>query len=233
MSNEQFQGFGSGAQQFFKELSSHNDKQWFTANKTRYETEVLEPAALFVLALGARLQTSYPEINFGTQRNGSGSIMRINRDIRFSNDKRPYKENLGLVFWIGEGKKVELPCFYFHLDAEHIFFYGGQHMFPKDVLQRYREAVDDTSRGTKLTTILATLEKIGLPVIEEPAYKRVPRGYASDHPRASLLRLGGVGVSSVISEQDATSAELIDLCTEYARKMQPLIEWLHPVNENE
>ena len=58
--------------------------------------------------------------------------------MRFSPDKSPYKQNLGIVFWIGSGKKVELPLFYLHVEADRAFFYGGQHVFPKAVLERYR-----------------------------------------------------------------------------------------------
>lgn len=230
MSIEGFTGFGDGAQEFFQELKEHNSKEWFHANKRRYEEEVLEPAADFVLDLGPRLKEPYPDINFGTQRNGSGSIMRINRDIRFSPDKRPYKENLGIVFWIGGGKKVELPCFYFHLDSKEIFFYGGQHMFPKDVLERYREAVDDEHRGTELENILAGLDTGGFKRMEEPEYKRVPRGFPADHPREELLRLKGLGVSIDIAGKDALSGRLVEVCADFSREVKPLLDWILRLN---
>jgi uncharacterized protein (TIGR02453 family) len=233
MEGASFSGFGSGARTFFKELSQNNHKDWFHANKHSFEKEIMEPAAAFVLELGLRLKAIYKGINYGTQRNGSGSIMRINRDIRFSPDKRPYKENVGLVFWIGEGKKVELPCFYFHMDAERTFFYGGQHMFPKDILDRYRQAVDDVKRGEELETILIDLDNQSLPLLEEPEYKRVPRGYPADHSRADLLRLKGLGVSAEISQTDACTPNLVELCLDYAEKMKPLIDWLRVLNENQ
>lgn len=222
------------------DLSRNNRKEWFHANKSLYEEELLGPAAAFVLALGPKLKETFPDVSFGTQRNGSGSIMRINRDIRFSPDKRPYKEHLGLVFWIhpGEGedagkvkrKKVELPCFYFHFAPERIFFYGGQHMFPKDILERYRTAVADEGRGPELEKILETLAGQGLPLMEEPVYKRTPRGYPADHPRGELLRLGGVGVATNISPGEAESPQLIESCAKRAGRMKTLIDWLCDIN---
>lgn len=225
-----FSGFVKGTQTFLKDLGKHNNKEWFHKNKTRYEEDLLGPAQDFVMALGGELKTLYRDINFGTQRNGSGSIMRINRDIRFSPDKRPYKENIGLVFWIGEGKKVELPCFYFHLEGDKGFFYGGQHMFPKEVLEQYRNAVDDDKKGPKIEKILESLAAEGFPLMEEPEYKRVPRGYSADHPREELLRLKGLGVSRPISWKEAASPELLTLCLHMAEKAKPLINWLKPIN---
>lgn len=229
MSAEQFTGFGKPTRAFLADLSRNNNKPWFTEHRTRYEDDLLSPATGFVLELGPRLKKIYPHINYGTQKNGTGSIMRIYRDVRFSKDKRPYKENLGVIFWIGEGKKVELPCFYFHLDAGKSFFYGGRHMFPKDVLETYRSAVADDASGTELEEILSSLEKQGLPLMEEPAYKRVPRGYPADHPRELLLRLGGLGVSMDITPEAAAAPDLVESCAGAAAKMKPLLDWLEKI----
>lgn len=227
---EEFQGFGEGAQQFFKNLAHNNTKEWFKAHEERYDAEVREPALAFIRALGPRLAESYPAIRFGTQRNGAGSLMRIHRDVRFSSDKRPYKENLGIIFWLGEGKKVERPCFYFHVDAGRAFFYGGQHMFPKEVLGRYREAVDDAKRGPELEGILADLDRAGLPLMEEPAYKRVPRGFDREHSREHLMRLAGLGVGVDLESAALHRADLVERCAEYAERVRPLQEWLDRIN---
>ena len=228
--NDVFEGFGTGAQQFFAELAHSNTKEWFKAHEERYDAEIREPALAFIRALGPWLAEKYPTIGFGTQRNGSGSLMRIHRDVRFSPDKRPYKENLGVIFWLGEGKKVERPCFYFHMDAGRVFFYGGQHMFPKEVLGRYREAVDHAERGPDLEEILGDLDGGGLPLMEEPAYKRVPRGYDREHPREHLMRLAGLGVGADLEAAALQRADLVERCAEYAERMRPLHEWLGRIN---
>lgn len=226
MDEKQFQGFGKKAIQFFIDLSENNNREWFQENKHIYDKEILHPAELFVSALGQKLKKIYPQINYGTQKNGTGSIMRIYRDVRFSKDKRPFKENLGIVFWLGEGKKVEVPGFYFHIDLDNIFFYGGQHIFPKNILSNYRESMNKEETGKELLKVFEKLKKTGLPLMEEPAYKRVPQGYDSDHGREFYLRLGGIGVSSNIAVKEIWQASLVDLCLDYAKKMKPLMEWI-------
>lgn len=222
----QFNGFPPALITFLKDLSAHNNKSWFAENRDRYEADYLEPAETFVLAFGEELRKLYPKINYGTQRNGSGSIMRIYRDVRFSPDKRPLKENLGLVFWSGEGKKVELPCFYFHVETGEAFLYAGQHIFPKNVLERYREAVDDEVSGKELEAVLQDLEKKDLKVLEEPEYKRVPRGFDFDHPREKLLRYKGLGVSIPLTPAELASPGLIDRCIGFAGEAKPFMGWL-------
>lgn len=233
MAHTTFQGFGTGARQFFAELQENNNREWFERNRERYERHVLKPAEVFVRDLGSRLADGYPGINYGTKRNGTESLMRIYRDVRFSRDKRPYKENLGIVFWMGPGKKVEEPGFYFHLDATGAFFYGGRHMFPKAALERYRRAVDQPQAGSELSAILQELKEDGLALMEEPAYKRVPQGYAKDHPREGLLRLGGVGVSSEVTDAELSGPHLVGLCLDYANRVRPLIRWLLQIDGRE
>lgn len=142
-----FNGFGTHGQEYFRKLKLNNSRGWFEERRTEYEAALRDPAEAFIAELGDRLSRLYPAIRFDTRRNGAGSLMRINRDIRFSPDKRPYKENLGIIFWLGEGKKVETPAYYFHIDADQCFFYGGQHVFPKETLSRYRAAVADDVPG--------------------------------------------------------------------------------------
>jgi uncharacterized protein (TIGR02453 family) len=226
----EFNGFGRGSQKFFADLAANNTRAWFPQNQERYEREILAPAAAFVQALGPRLAKIYPSLHFGTARNGSESIMRIHRDVRFSADKSPYKLNLGVVFWIGSGKKVELPCLYLGIEADSAFFYGGQHTFPGPVLQGFRAAVDDDTEGTALVKTLKSLEKKGLRVLEEPAYKKVPTGYPADHPRALLLRHDGIGVSRSLGASELRSPGLVDLCAGFAATVRPLLDWLSALN---
>lgn len=228
--NGSFSGFGAEAQRFFFELSGNNSKAWFQENRGRYDSEILLPAERFVSSLGPELAALVPDVAFDTRRNGAGSVMRIHRDVRFSPDKSPYKLNLGVIFWVGEGRKVELPGFYFHLDATGAFFYGGQHGIPKDALERYRAAVDAEKSGTRLQEILGDLERAGLPLMEEPHYKRVPRGYPADHPRAHLLRYAGIGVGTQIASDLITSPDLVGVCLDHARRIVPLVEWFSEMN---
>jgi uncharacterized protein (DUF2461 family) len=99
-------------------------------------------------------------------------------------------------------------------------------MFPKPVLERYRQEVDDATTGTALVKALQGLERGSHRIFEEPAYKRVPQGYAKDHPRAELLRYAGIGAGTAVPTAALTSAELVGLCAGLASKLRPLLDWL-------
>jgi uncharacterized protein (TIGR02453 family) len=221
-----FMGLGTGIQRFYRDLAAHNERQWFTANQERYENEVLMPALSLVAELGPRFEAVFPDIHYGLERNGSGSVMRIHRDVRFSPDKRPYKENLGVVFWLGEGKKVERPCLYLNVEKDSAFLYAGRHRFPKGEVGSYRAAVADPTTGTALERILSRLAKAGLAVLEEAAYKKVPRDFPSDHPRERLLRHDGLGVFRPLTAEGLASPGLPGDFVAFAKKAKPLLDWL-------
>lgn len=221
-----FKGFGSETLAFLYELSQNNNKTWFADNKERYASDVLAPAEAFVMSLGPLLAREYPSIQFDTRRNGAGSVMRIHRDLRFSTDRRPYKENLGIIFPLLPGKKVEAPIFYFHIEAGQAFFYGGQHVFNPEILERFRKAVDHHKTGPVLEKVLGTLADRGLRLMEEPRYKRVPRSYPADHPRAGLLCLAALGVGLDFGLDELGSPELIENCYKAAGYMKELMAWL-------
>ena len=109
MSN-QFNGFLAAGLQFLADLEVNNEKEWFEAHKDVYQSQLLEPATNFITAVGERLQSISNQIRYDTRTNGSGSLMRIYRDTRFSKDKTPYKTAVSGMWWQGEGKKMENPA---------------------------------------------------------------------------------------------------------------------------
>lgn len=221
-----FNGFSAEGIQFLTDLAHNNDRDWFNPRKDVFKREVQAPALAFVEALGARLKSISPVITFDTRANGSGSMMRIYRDVRFSKDKRPYKTNIGIVFWEGSGKKTEVPSFYFHLQPGNAWMAGGLYRFPRPSLERYRQAVDDDEAGPDLLKGVAAVQDAGLRV-EGEQYVRVPRGFAKDHPRADWLRYKGLtAISPPIDDEVVCSAELVDLCFEYCLDIAPLHRWL-------
>ncbi len=222
-----FDGFPRDAITFFEEIAIFNAKEWFEENRTRFQESVQQPAQAFVEALGERLQTLSPGIQYGTSLNGAGSIMRIYRDVRFSKDKTPYKTNLGISWWEGPGKKMEEPGYFFNLDGSGAWFAGGMYIFPKETLAIYRKTVDYPKRGTALTAALTVAETAGLRIDGSGEYSRVPTGYDKDHPRGDLLKKKGiVAVSPGIPLDVITSPALVDLCVEYAKAILPLHQWL-------
>jgi len=228
--SEKFNGFPR-ATGFFRTLEHNNNREWFNAHKQNYLEAVEAPAQSFVEALGARLKSIYPKIN-AVPGGVSGSVMRIYRDVRFSKDKSPYKTNLGIVFWEGDGKKTDCPGFYFHLDKDGSAFYFGQYFFPPSVLPAYREAVDNSKFGPELEKILAAVAKVGDYKSAGEEYKRVPSEYSADHKRADLLRRKGVMFRAPdFPAEVVASPKLVDACFEQAKIALPLHKWLVKLNQ--
>ena len=100
--------------EFMADLAANNDREWFAANKERYEAEVLEPALAFIEDFSYRLREISPNFVADPRRTG-GSLFRIYRDVRFSKDKSPYKTHAGAHFPAG-GKGVRGPGYYFHIE---------------------------------------------------------------------------------------------------------------------
>jgi uncharacterized protein (TIGR02453 family) len=227
-----FSGFPKEGLEFLEGLAHNNDRQWFEAHKGDYRSYVLEPAQAFVVALGERLKLLAPEIAYDTRTNGSGSIMRIHRDLRFSRDKTPYHTSLRVVFWQGAGKKTDNPGFFFGMDARGAALYGGMHDFPRPVLATYQEAVADDTLGAELEAALEPLRGAGVYEMGGDQYKRVPAGYAPDHARADLLRYKGLYARSPrIEPALLTAPELVEVCFEHCRVMAPLFGWLVQVRQ--
>ena len=222
-----FTGFPEEGLQFLHDLAANNNRDWFEANREHYQTTLLEPAVAFVAALGEKLQTISGNIHYDTRTNGSGSLMRIYRDTRFSRDKTPYKTNISGMFWEGADKKTEAPAFGFQLQADNMGLMAGIFGFSKEMLQAYRAAVADGQRGAALEQALDSVRNAGEYQIHGEHYKRVPRGYDPDHPRAQLLKYNGLYVHPpVIEAAYLTSADLVDRCFEQFRQMAPVQQWL-------
>ena len=177
-----FAGFPQEGLAFLTELGS-KDKTWFNANRKAYEEHVVQPTKAFVVAVGEQLAAGIaPAITAEPKTNGS--IAPINNDLRFSPDKPPYKDHLLLRFWEGANKKTA-PTLFIRITEADVGFAAGA-MLPD--LDRWRALVDADKTGAALAAALAGLSKgRQLDVVGE-GYKRVPKPFADDHPRADLLR---------------------------------------------
>ena len=162
-----FRGWPEEFQRFFIGLELDNSKRYFDANRETYETAVKAP----MVALIDSLAGDY----------GEGKVFRANRDIRFSNDKSPYKTNIAATAGMsGHGG-------YISLDARGLTVAAGRYELTALQLAKYRKRVAADSTGAQLAAIVAKLEKAGYGIGGE-ALKRVPAGLPQDHPRARLLR---------------------------------------------
>jgi uncharacterized protein (TIGR02453 family) len=230
MTTNPFNGYPQESLQFFADLAANNNKLWFEAHKPNYENYVLSPARDFVVAMGQRLVELSPNVVADPRVNKS--IFRIHRDIRFSKDKTPYKKHLALWFPAGAGGgKFENPGYYFHMEPGNVMLGVGLHSFSKPLLKAYRDAVIHPELGPELADITADVLKKGYGVGSQ-TYKRVPRGYDSDHPYAELLRYSGLtaGVDLGIPPELHT-AGLVDFCYQKFVDMAPIVHWLQRMKE--
>jgi len=222
-----FAGFPAAGTQFLRELALNNNKPWFEANKKRYLQDVQAPALELVTTLGERLQTQFPEIRYDTRTNGSGSLMRIHRDVRFSADKSPYKTNVAMMFNAGANKKMEGPGFGLQITPEQVEMMTGVFTFSKAMLARYREYVQIDKRGAALDSAAAQVRAAGAYTIGGETYKRVPTGLPADHPRAAWLRYSGLhAYAPPIALDVAATPALVDAVMTHFTAMSPIYIWL-------
>jgi uncharacterized protein (TIGR02453 family) len=137
-----FKGFSRELPRFLDELASHNRKEWFDANRSDYEDHYVEAAKSFVEAIGPRLRKLTPGLIAEPRINGA--IMRINRDVRFSKDKTPYKTNVGIQFRHSAGKDVHAPGLYLHIEIDEVFLGSGIWRPEAEGLANIRKAMIDS-----------------------------------------------------------------------------------------
>ncbi len=237
-----FPGFSAAGIGFLRELAQNNNRPWFEAHRARYERDVRAPARALVAALGERLASAFPPTAYSTAGNG-GSLMRINRDVRFSSDKSPYKAQIAMMF-VPEGRaKMGTPGFGLQITTKQVELVAGQFAFDPGQLAAFRRAVLDDSAGSALSAAAAHLAPAGGLAADSAStapyplggrrLKRVPRGYDADHPRAEWLTYKGLHVfSPPISLAVAATPELVNVAMTHFHQMAPIWAWLMRYVEN-
>ncbi len=204
-----FAGWPKPALQFFHGLKRDNSKAFFEAHRQVYEEQVRQPMEALLAEIERDLG---PDVEL--------KIFRLNRDLRFSPDKRPYKEHLGAYLSSARAGGV-----YLQVSADGLYVAIGSHEMAPDQLNRYRDSVAGKD-GEKLARIVAALVKDGYQVTE-PSFKRVPAGYAADHPRGELLRCKGLMASRNWTPAAwLHTVEAKDRVRQAIKDSKPLTSWL-------
>jgi uncharacterized protein (TIGR02453 family) len=218
-----FDGFPPHTRTFLRDLAAHNEKAWFDAHRDDYERWWMAPARGFVEAVGPELATLAPDLRAEPRINGS--IMRINRDVRFSADKTPYKDHLDFWFWEGPERRAAVSGVFCRMTAD-VFAVGvGAHGFDPQLLKRYRQAVVDERSGAALAAAVQKVESSGLEVLGE-RYSRVPAGFSAEGVAARLLRYGALWTVEEAPAEIAESATIVDHAMAHWRAALPLHRWL-------
>ena len=208
---------------FFRDLQANNNREWFQANKARYEAQVREPLFNFISDFGQRLPEISPHYLADARKSG-GSLFRIHRDIRFSKDKSPYKTAAGIQFRHEYGKDVHAPGFYLHLEPGGVFAGAGIWHPDSKTLGKIREAiVDDPDRWRAIVSAEAFS---ALYKLEGDSLKRAPKGYDPDHPLIEDLRRKDFIAGRPFSEAEACAPDFIDHFTESCCKAAPFVAFL-------
>jgi uncharacterized protein (TIGR02453 family) len=224
-----FPGFPKGTSTFLKGLDKNNNKEWFDAHRADYDNYYMEPARHFVNALGAALVKIEPGIRYEAKVNKS--IFRINRDIRFSKDKTPYKNHLDLWFWLGDKKGWDAGGFFIRITPTKLILGAGIHAFEKELLKKYRKSVVDKTDGKRLSDLVEKLKKQSYE-IGGAKRKTVPKGFDVNHPRAPLLLHEGlVVVHEEKHPPEISSLKFVDYCAKHFQKMAPLNVWLQQMQQ--
>ncbi len=221
-----FLGFPKETFGFLEELDRNNSRGWFGARRDVVERALITPAQEFVTTFGQRARQIYPYLVYDASTNGTGSLFRLSRDTRFSNNKAPYKTNLGFRFWLSEearhAKRVGL---YVHLDKSGVRVYGGAHRLSPEDLVAFRSHVGADPRAADLRRILADLAGRGYE-LEAEQLSRPPRGYRVDHPNADLLLFKSLfAYSPKIDPDVAQSSRLVGECLARAAALSDLNVW--------
>jgi len=221
---EKFEGFFKETIDFFTELKINNDKLWFDLHRGPYEDYVLGAAKSFIVAMGTRLKELSPMIIADPRTNKS--LFRINRDMRFSKDKSPYKTHMSIIFWDGDLPRMESSVFYFHLEPPRISLGVGIYKFTRPQLEEYRNSVVHPKYGKQLSGIYKKVSGKGYE-FGGKKYKKIPVGFDSEHPNADFLLYDGTHVGKDFEiPEEFYSERFTDFCYKPFKDMLPVQQWL-------
>ncbi len=208
---------------FLKELTAHNDRDWFQANKPRYEADVKDPALRFIADFAQPLREISPHFRADPRASG-GSLFRIYRDVRFSKDKSPYKTHTGIHFRHEAGKDAHAPGFYLHIEPGGSFAACGIWRPATPALTAIRQAIADDPDAWRQARddagFRAAFELSG------DSLKKAPRGTDPNHPLIEdLKRKDFVGVAP-LGEADLVAEDFTDRFAALCRSASPFQRWL-------
>ncbi|WP_338876737.1 DUF2461 domain-containing protein [Spirosoma sp. SC4-14] len=209
---------------FLNDLKANNTKAWFDANRTAYEAARAD-FIQFVGKLIDGLNEQDPAIA-ETPLQPKSCIFRINRDVRFSANKSPYKTNFGAWFNKG-GKKLESAGYYFNLEPGKCFVAGGMYMPEAAVLTAIRQEIDYNAEEFERLLTQPSFTKHFNGLSRGEALQRPPKGYAADNPAIEYLKLKSFTASYNLPDSALTKPTLAKQVLDGFAALQPLVAFLN------
>ena len=214
--------FTQGCFDFLAALQLNNDRAWFKANQHQYEALVRTPALQFIEQMQPHVFALSPRLTAVAKKIG-GSLMRPQRDTRFSHDKAPYKSNVGIQFRHFQGKDVHAPGLYVHLANDGCFIAAGIWHPESPILSKIRACIDENPNGYKKA--LSDLNNGGF-YLDGDSLQRPPKGYDKQHPlinelkRKDFIAVKTVPLSAIIAD------DFVEYCHQQLQHTQKLMAYL-------
>jgi len=208
---------------FLKELKKNNNKPWFDDNRSKYEAAKSDVVA-FVQELITKHAQKDPSI---AHLEAKKCLFRINRDIRFSKDKSPYKTNFGASI-NADGKKSLQGGYYIHIEPGNSFVGGGMYQPPADYLKKVRQEIDyNLPAFKKIIGGAAFKKQFGGLEMESYSLTRVPKGYDAENPAADFLRLKSFIAMRKLPDSLLTDKKLLKESADAFAAILPLIRFIN------
>lgn len=216
-------GFEQRTLKFLKELKANNTREWFKANKARYDEDVLDVALRFIISMQDPLEEIAPRFTAVPTRVG-GSMMRVYRDTRFSKNKLPYKTNVGIQFRHEQARDVHSPGYYVHISPDEVFLGAGMWRPHPDALRSIRERIAakpaEWLRVTSDRTFSRNFSLGG------ESLTRPPRGFDKDHECIEDIKRKSFFVARELDTADCLQPQFQRTAETTFRNAEPLMRFL-------
>ena len=209
---------------FLQDLKKHNNKEWFDAHRTIYQTAKEDYTALVQSVITAHGKKDASIASLGPK----DCMFRINRDIRFSKDKSPYKTNFGAGFTRG-GKKSLFAGYYLHIEPGASFVGGGLWMPHPEELKKIRQEIDYNFDAFSKIINKANFKSVfgALYAGDDAKLSRAPKGYEEDNPAIAFIKLKSYIATTPVSDEELTNQSLLKKITTAFEALQPLLQFLN------
>ena len=207
---------------FLKKLKINNNREWFDSNKTEYlaSKEIFEE---FVSELIKGINKFDKKVSLDLKP--KDCTFRIYKDVRFSKDKTPYKNNMSASINPG-GKKSNIPGYYFHLEPDGCFLAGGVYMPMPDVLKAIRQEIDYNPLPLINVLKSASFKKEFNGLDEEDKLKNPPKGFNKDHAHSEILKNRHFIVSQKFENKVILKKEGLIKTLDSFKAMYPFLDYL-------
>ncbi|MFZ1687334.1 MAG: DUF2461 domain-containing protein [Flavobacteriales bacterium] len=213
--------FSDDFNRFFKDLAKNNNKEWFDANRKRYEEGVKKPFEAFVAEAIKRIGKHDKAVKIEPKE----AIFRINKDIRFSKDKTPYKLETSAIVSPAGRKDHNVPGIYFALGPEAVKFYGGAYAPEKDQLEKIRTAIMRDGKGFRKTIENKAFTAL-FDGVKGEANKVLPPQFKAAAVKETLIANKQFYVGAEKPAKLVTDPKLMDALMDHYLAMCPFNVWL-------